>query len=206
MSWHEDRKIPYAIKARQTGPLMACVQGLAWKADRLKGRPVEFSEFEYQSNRWDRSRRHVVMRLPKKVRTAQGQMFEEEAYEYQVISTNRRWSPKRLLQWYNQRGTAETLIEDLKSMGYGLAVTDDFVANAVWSELVILAYDLVAVLRGQMGKRQGVRPKSGTFRDRFLKVGAVIVKHARYQWVRFKSGWSRRHEFRQLWAYAARAP
>ena len=206
MIWHEDRKIPYVIKARQTGPLMACVQGLKWTADRINGREVEFSQFEYRSNQWDRARRQVVMRIPKKVRTGQGGLFEEEAYEYEVISTNQKWNPKRVFEWYNHRGTAETQIEDLKSMGYGLAVTDDFVANAVWSELVIMAYDLVAVLRRQMGKRRGVRPKSGTLRDRFLKVGAVVVKHARYQWVRFKEGWSRAGDWRYLWACAARAP
>jgi hypothetical protein len=205
MRWHEDRKIPYAIKARQTGPLMACVQGLPWKPEQTNGRPVEFSEFEFRSDSWDRPRRQVVIRFPKKVRTAQGHLFEEEAYEYEVISTNRRGSPKRIFEWYNQRGTAETQIEDLKSMGYGLAVTDEFVANAVWSELVILAYNLLALLRRRQGRRDGVRPKSGTFRDRFLKVGAVIVKHARYLWVRFKEGWSRAESFESLWAYAARA-
>jgi hypothetical protein len=206
MRWHEERKIPYAIKARQTGPLMACVQGLKWTVDQINGRQVQFSEFEFQSRQWERSRRQVVMRMAKNVRTGEGHLFEEEAYEYEVISTNRRGSPKRVFEWYNQRGTAETQIEDLKSMGYGLAVTDDFVANAVWSELVVLAYDLVAVLRRQMGKRDAVRPKSGTLRDRFLKVGAVIVQHARYQWLRFKEGWSRADDFRYLWAYAARSP
>lgn len=206
MRWHEDRKIPYALKARQTGPLMAQIVGLSWKADQLNGREVEFSEFIFQSKQWDRARRIVVLRIPKKVRDAQGQLFEEETYEYEGIATNTRWSAKRVFEWYNRRGTAETQIEDLKEMGYGLAATDEFLANAVWSELVILAYNLVAVLRRRRGKEQGVRPKTRTFRDQFLKVGAMLIRHARCVWVRFKVGWSRAEAFQELWAYAASGP
>lgn len=206
ITWHEQRKIPYAMKARQTPRLMASVGRLTWKPDRINARDVEFSEFYYRIDDSLVDRRMAVMRWPKEVRDAQGLLFEEQTYEYEVIVTNRRWSPKKVFEWYNGRGTGETQIEDLKEMGYGLAVADEFLANAVWSELVILAYNLVSVLRRQHGKEQGVRPKSRTFRDRFLRVGAVLVHHARCVWIRFKEGWSRAGEFRRLWACAARAP
>ena len=206
IQWHEERGIPYAIKARQTTRLMGCVADLTWKADRFKKRDVEFAEFYYRINKSMIDRKVAVMRWPKKVRDGQGQLFEKDAYEYELIITSLRGGARRIFEFYNQRGTAETQIEDLKEMGYGLAVTDQMLANEVWSELVVLAYNLVAMLRREVQKRNGVRPKSRTFRDRFLNVAATSVHHARCVWIRFKDGWSRGPQFERLWAYAARAP
>lgn len=206
ITWHEERRIPYAIKARQTAPLMAQVADLTWKAEKFNGRDVQFAELYYRLSDTLTDRKVAVMRWPKKVRDGQGQLFEKETYEYELIMTNLRFGPRKVFEFYNQRGKAETQIEDLKEMGLGLAVTDEMLANEVWSELVVIAYNLVAVLRRQIEKKQGVRPKSRTFRDRFLNAGATIVHHARCVWIRFKQGWSRAAQFQHLLAYAAGPP
>src|SRR3972149_3507183 len=106
-------------------------------------------------------------------------MFQEETYEYELIMTNLRSGPRQVFEFYNQRGQAETLISDLKEMGLGLAVTDEMLANEVWSELVVIAYNLVAALRRQVQKKQGVRPKSRTCRGRVLNVAATLVGQGR---------------------------
>jgi len=206
MQWHEQRRMPYAIKARQTGPLMARVADLTWKPEAFNGRDVAFAEFYYRLSGTLKDRKVAAMRWPRKVRDAQGRMFQEETYEYELIMTNLRVGPRGVFEFYNQRGQAETLISDVKEMGLGLAVTDEMLANEVWSELVVIAYNLVAALRRQVQKKQGVRPKSRTFRDRFLNVAATLVRHARIVWIRFKEGWSRAAQFERLWAYAAGPP
>lgn len=206
IGWHEERRIPYAIKARQTAPLMARVADLTWKADEFNGRPVEFAGFCYRLSGTLMDRKVAVMRWPKKVRDGQGQLFEKETYEYELIMTNLRFGARKVFEFYNRRGQAETQIEDWKEMGYGWAVTDEMLANEVWSELVVIAYNLVAALRRQVEKREGVRPKSRTFRDRFLHAAATIVRHARCVWIRFKEGGSRGPAFEMLWAYAAGPP
>jgi len=192
----------YAIKVRQTPPLMACVAGVRWEADRLNGEAVQFGELRYGP----KQRRMVLMRRPRRVRDQQGQLFEEETYEYQVIQTTFGWTPRKVFEYYNDRGTAETQHDDLLEMGYGLGVTGEFAPNEVWSELVALAYNLLSALRGQIGRRAGVKPKVRTFRDRFLKVAAVVMRHARSVWVRLKEGWTRQPEFGDLLAYAGRGP
>ena len=74
------------------------------------GRPskkpkVIYHSFRYQANSWDRSRRVVA-----KIEWHAGELFPRVGF----VVTNLRRSPKRVIKFYNGRGTAEQRIKEGK--------------------------------------------------------------------------------------------
>ena len=87
----------------------------------------------------------------------------------------------RVIRFYNGRGTAEQWIKEGK---YALKWTrlscHDFVDNQVRLQLFALAYNLANFLR-RLALPQGIRHWSlTTLREKLIKIGAKIVRHARY--------------------------
>jgi hypothetical protein len=88
---------------------------------------------------------------------------------------------ERVIRFYNGRGTAEQWIKEGK---YALKWTrlscHRFIANQVRLQLFALAYNLANFLR-RLALPQGIRHWSlTTLREKLIKIGAKIVRHARY--------------------------
>ena len=91
------------------------------------------------------------------------------------------WSSRRVLWFYNQRGGAEQWIKEGK---YALSWTrlscHDFVDNQVRLQLFALAYNLGNFLR-RLALPTGVKHWSlTTLRDKLIKIGAKVVRHAKH--------------------------
>jgi hypothetical protein len=86
-----------------------------------------------------------------------------------------------VVKFYNKRGTAEQWIKEGK---YALKWTrlscHDFVDNQVRLQLFALAYNLGNFLR-RLALPKSIKDWSlRTMREKLVKIGAKVVKHARY--------------------------
>jgi hypothetical protein len=141
------------------------------------GRPprkpiVVYYCFPYRAKSWNRPRRVVA-----KVEWHQGELFPRVGF----VVTNLRWSSRRVVRFYNQRGRAEQWIKEGKYAVHWTRLScHDFIDNQVRLQLFALAYNLGNFLR-RLALPTGVKHWSlTTLRDKLIKIGAKIVRRARY--------------------------
>jgi len=163
----------YAIRLPSNDILM---EQIAHLLTRPVGRPsiaphVRYADFQYQAKSWDRARRVVA-----KVEWHSGELFPRVGF----IVTNLGRSAKRVVRFYNQRGTAEQWIKEGKNaVRWTRLSCHDFVDNEVRLLLFVLAYNLGNFLR-QTVLPNPVRPWTlTTLREKLIKIGAKVVSHSR---------------------------
>ena len=154
---------------------------LQWKIEpfltRPWGRPpkkpvVFHHDFSYRAKSWDRSRRVVA-----KVEWHSGELFPRVGF----IVTNLRRCAKKVVQFYNGRGTAEQWIKEGKNaLKWTKLSCHDFVDNQVRLQLFALAYNLGNFLRRWALPPSVKHWSLTTLRDKLIKIGAKVVRHARY--------------------------
>ena len=128
--------------------------------------------FSYRAESWDKPRRVVA-----KVEWHPCELFPRLGF----IVTNLTWSPSNVVEFYNGRGTAEQWIKEGKhALKWTRLSCHDFVDNQVRLQLFALAYNLGNFLR-RLALPEGVSHWSlTTLRDKLIKIGAKVVRHARY--------------------------
>src|SRR5512146_584563 len=91
-----------------------------------------------------------------------------------------RRSPKRVIKFYNGRGTAEQWIKEGKNaLNWTRLLCRRFKDNQVRLQLFALAYNLASFLR-QLALPRPVRTWTlTTLRERLIKIGAKVVSHAK---------------------------
>jgi hypothetical protein len=163
----------YAIRLPGNDALLRDIEPLL---TRPVGRPsnapvVWYAGFLYQAKSWSRARRVVG-----KVEWHHGELFPRVGF----IVTNLVRPAKRVVRFYNQRGTAEQWIKEGKNaVKWTRLSCHDFVDNQVRLQLFVLAYNLGNFLR------QAVLPKAvrhwtlTTLREKLIKIGAKVVRHSR---------------------------
>ena len=106
-----------------------------------------------------------------------GELFPRVGF----IVTNLRWKSPGVVKLYNQRGTAEQWIKEGKyALNWTRLSCHDFVDNQVRLQLFALAYNLGNFLR-QLALPKSVKEWSlRTLREKLIKIGAKVVRHARY--------------------------
>ena len=89
-------------------------------------------------------------------------------------------SAAEVVEWYNQRGTAENYIKELKH-GFGMLhlPCGQERANAAWFRLGAMAYNLFLMQQAFGLPPELARATVGTVRWQFYQVAARLVRHAR---------------------------
>jgi len=164
----------YAVRIKGNPKLH---EQIGWLTKRRPGRPPnhvvrDYTSFHYRAKSWSKARRVVA-----KVEFHPGELFPRVGF----IITNRSLPNERVLAFYNGRGTAEQHIKEGK---YALKWTRlscmRFAANTVRLQLHALAYNLANFLR-TLATPEGIETWSLTsLRERLIKTGARLVRHARY--------------------------
>ena len=164
----------YAIRLKSNAVLEQHIEPLL---TRPVGRPpnkpiVLYHSFMYQAGSWDKARRVVA-----KVEWHQGELFPRVGF----IVTNLTWRNKRVVRFYNQRGTAEQWIKEGKNaVKWTKLSCHDFADNQVRLQLFALAYNLGNFLR-RLVLPKGVKHWSlTTLREKLIKIGAKVTAHSRY--------------------------
>jgi hypothetical protein len=112
-----------------------------------------------------------------KVEWHQGELFPRVGF----IVTNMGGGAAGVVWFYNQRGTAEQWIKEGKNaIKWTKLSCHDFVDNQVRLQLFALAYNI-----GNFLRRLALPPRVGhwtltTLREKLIKIGAKVVRHAKY--------------------------
>ena len=170
----EAERYLYAIRLKSNAVLERHIQHLL---TRPVGRPpkkpvVRYHDFMYRAGSWDRERRVVA-----KVEWHQGELFPRVGF----IVTNLPWRCKRVVRFYNQRGTAEQWIKEGKNaIKWTKLSCHDFVDNQVRLQLFALAYNLGNFLRRLALPRPMKHWTMTTLREKLIKIGAKVTAHSQY--------------------------
>ncbi len=164
----------YAIRLKGNNILYRHIEHLL---TRPVGRPPKKPIVLYESFRYKAASRHNSRRVVAKIEWHAGELFPRIGF----IVTNLRWKSSNVVKFYNKRGTAEQWIKEGK---YALKWTrlscHDFVDNQVRLQLFVLAYNLGNLLR-RLALPKSIKDWSlRTMREKLVKIGAKVVKHARY--------------------------
>jgi hypothetical protein len=170
----ELERFRYAIRIKANAVLE---RNIAPLLKRPVGRPsrkpiVFYHSFRYRAGSWACARRVVV-----KVEWHAGELFPRVGF----IVTNLKGRAKKVVRFYNRRGTAEQWIKEGKNaVKWTKLSCRRFKDNAARLQLFTLAYNLANFLR------QLVLPKPiqgwtlTTLREKLVKIGAKVVTHAKY--------------------------
>ena len=148
-------------------------QMLLWViGKRNKQQALPLAMRRYQAQSWPRPRRVVA-----KVEWHQGELFPRVGF----IVTNLSGCASNVVNFYNRRGTAEQWIKEGKhAVRWTRLSCHSFDANQVRLQLHVLAYNLGNFLR-RVALPASVRHWSlTTLREKLIKIGAKMVRHARY--------------------------
>jgi hypothetical protein len=164
----------YTIRLKANAILQ---QSIACLLTRPVGRPPNhvvrtYASFSYEAGSWDRKRRVVA-----KVEWHPGQLYPTVGF----IVTNLSRPAKRVVAFYNQRGTCEQWIKEGKgAIKWTRLSCRSFSANAVRLQLHALAYNLGNFLR-TLATPEPIRDWSLTsLKEKLIKIGAKVISHGRY--------------------------
>jgi Transposase DDE domain group 1 len=170
----EAADIHYAIRLPANQVLL---RRISYLLRRPVGRPpkkpiVAYASFHYQAAGWTRARRVVA-----KVEWHQGELYPRIGF----IVTNLTRPNKRVVKFYNGRGTAEQHIKEGKNaLRWTRLSCHAFRHNAVRLQLHALAYNLANFLRTLALPERVEHWSLTTLREKLVKIGARIVRHGRY--------------------------
>ncbi len=136
--------VQYAVVAKIFAPLQRLLPGLRY-------RPVnpswEMAEFEHKAHAWPEARKHVVARTLIQDESP-GTLFALDRYKYRCWASNLELTPLGLWHFYDGRAAIERRIRELL---YDFALahipTRAFAANALYLEIIRLAYNLVTAFQ-----------------------------------------------------------
>ncbi len=164
----------YAIRLKANAVLERHITHLLTRpVGRPPNKPQRFyHSFEYQAQSWDRPRRVVA-----KVEWHQGELFPRVGF----MVTNLGGGAKPVVDFYNRHGTAEQWIKEGKhAVRWTRLSCHSFAANQVRLQLHVLAYNLGNFLRRLALPASVKHWTLTTLRDKLIKIGAKMVRHARY--------------------------
>ncbi len=152
-------------------------ESVAHLLKRPVGRPPNdvrryYASFSYQAGTWDKARRVVA-----KVEWHPDELYPRVGF----IVTNLSRPAKRVVAFYNQRGTAEQHIKEGKNaINWTRLSCHGFRNNEVRLQLHVLAYNMGNFLRTLALPDEVEHWSMTTLRDKLIKIGAKVVRHGRY--------------------------
>ena len=170
----ENENYLYAIRLKANANLQ---QLIAHRLTRPVGRPPHYVQrfydsFFYQAASWSKARRVVA-----KVEWHPGELYPRIGF----IVTNLSRPANRVVNFYNQRGTAEQWIKEGKNaIKWTRLSCRSMQANAARLQLHALAYNLANFLRTLALPPELERWSLTTIREKLIKIGGKVVTHARY--------------------------
>ena len=164
----------YTIRLKANAILQ---EAIAYLLKRPVGRPpIEvrryYANFSYRAQSWKTPRRVVA-----KVEWHPGELYPRVGF----IVTNLSRPAERVVAFYNHRGTCEQWIKEGKNaMKWTRLSCCSFAANAVRLQLHALAYNLANFMRTLALPEVVARWSLTSLREKLIKIGAKVVRHARY--------------------------
>ena len=141
----EAQPAQYAVVARLTQVFKRLLPGLSYQP---VNRKWEMAEFEHRPHGWPRARRFVVARRFIQAAEAETTLFAMGRCIYRAWVTNLSLTPAGIWHFYDGRAAMETRIRELRDdFALRKIPTASFAANALYLEIVRLAYNLVTAFQ-----------------------------------------------------------
>jgi Transposase DDE domain group 1 len=176
INWCEENKVRFAIGVRLDASVREAIKAIQaehWRP--FRGGFIV--ETVHTMNDSQKAFRLIVLNRP-----YQPDLFSE-GYKWQhyvAIATNREDPAEEIVIWYNQRGEAsENRIKELK-IGFGMErmPCGQFLANAMFFRLGVLAYNLFVMFKRRVLPKEWRKHQIQTIRWRFYHQAGKVVKHA----------------------------
>ncbi len=141
----EHREARYAVVAKVYAPLKRLLPGIAYH----RVNPAwEMGECWHGARPWFEPRRHVVARRLIESSDATPTLFTMGRYQYRCWVTNLDLSPAGVWHFYDSRAAMEVRIRELRQdFALTRIPTRRFAANALYLEIIRLAYNLVTAFQ-----------------------------------------------------------
>lgn len=169
----EELGVEYTIRLKENPRLTEEIADLLVNSDEKDNKIVTlYKDFLYRAESWSKARRVVA-----KVECHPYEMFPRVGF----IITNLRCGNKKVVKFYNKRGTCEQWIKEGKyALNWTRLSCQRFVENEGRLKLFIMAYNLGNFLR-TLVLPEGIKHWSlRTIQLKMIKIGARLIKHARY--------------------------
>src|SRR5665811_670129 len=141
----EARRAQYAVVARLTQAFKRLLPGISYEP---VNRKWEMAEFEHRPHGWPQARRFVVARRFIQQEEAETTLFSMGRYIYRAWVTNLPLTPAGIWHFYDGRAGMEPRIRELREdFALHKIPTASFAANALYLEIVRLAYNLVTAFQ-----------------------------------------------------------
>jgi hypothetical protein len=141
----EARPAQYAVVARMIPSLKRELRGLHYEPMNPRW---EIAEFEHHPHDWSRARRCIVARRKLEETDPEPTLFTLERYAYRAWHTTLPLTPAGVWHFYDGRAGMEPRIRELREdFALRKIPTRAFAANALYLEVVRLAYNLVTAFQ-----------------------------------------------------------
>jgi hypothetical protein len=141
----EAHRADYAVVARLTTSLKRLLPGLRYAPANACW---ECGEGEFRAHGWQQARRIVVARRAIEEEDSQPTLFAMGRHFYRVWVTNLTLTPVGVWHFYDGRAAMEPRIHELREdFALRKIPTSSFEANALYLEVIRLAYNLVAIFQ-----------------------------------------------------------
>ncbi len=186
LNFIENKEIAYVIAAKMHSRMQDKIAEIkTW--NHIEKTNLWIAETQYKADKWDKSRRIIVVRQSKVVNTsATGKKLtlfaEDDAYynwRYHCFVTNQKLPAVEIWKQYKGRADCENRIKELKedfgAEGFNM---DSFFATEAAIRMVCVSYNLMSLFR-QAIHQTPVQPTLSTLRFNCFAVGSWIVKDGR---------------------------
>ncbi|HVB57070.1 MAG TPA: transposase [Candidatus Acidoferrales bacterium] len=141
----EARSAQYAVVARMIPSLKRALKALSYESMNPQW---EIAEFEHHPHDWSHARRCIVARRRIEETDPEPTLFTLERYAYRAWHTNLPLTPAGVWHFYDGRAGMEPRIHELREdFALRKIPTRAFAANALYLEVVRLAYNLVTAFQ-----------------------------------------------------------
>ena len=141
----EARPAQYAVVARMTPSLKRELRGLRYEAMNPRW---EVADFEHRPHDWPQARRCIVARRKIEEAELQPTLFTLELYAYRTWHTTLPLTPAGVWHFYDGRAGMERRIREIREdFALPKIPTRAFAANALYLEVIRLAYNLVVAFQ-----------------------------------------------------------
>ena len=141
----ESQSAQYAVVARLTRPFRNLLPGLRYEP---VNRDWEMADFEHRVQGWPQARRFVVARRLLPGLETQPTLFALGRYVYRAWVTDLPLTPAGVWHFYDGRAAMERRIRELREdFALPKIPTRSFAANALYLEIIRLAYNLVTAFQ-----------------------------------------------------------
>ena len=171
----KENRIGFVVVADLTVPIQRRLPGLRYHR---MNRWESTAEFRYQPDGWPRAHRFVVMRERlTEPRSRQLKLLKLDRYAYRVIVTNLDLTPYGVFNFYDGRVGLERIIRVLRDdFPYAKAPTKRFLANAMYAEESLLAYNLMIWFQRLCLPNDWQSYTAATLRQRLLLIPGVFTR------------------------------